>query len=338
MQNFESFKEFLATPQRIVITTHQNPDADALGSSLGLYNYLIKKGHQVTVITPTTYPDFLNWMKGNEHVLVYTEMESADVTKLIDEATAIFCLDFSSLSRINDLGELVREAKTTKVLIDHHLNPEDFADYTLWSTDAAATAELIFDLISMFNDVSLIDTEIAESLYAGIMTDTGSFRHPSTSAKVHRIVAELVDCGANVNRVSKLIYDNNSLNRIRFVGFALSNRLFIKEEMKLAYLRISKEDMAQFDLKSGDTEGLVNYALSIKGINIAAILMEKDGLVKMSFRSIGDFSVNDFAAQNFNGGGHKNAAGGASKESLEETEKKFLEAITHSQKQLNYEF
>ncbi|MEL6559099.1 MAG: bifunctional oligoribonuclease/PAP phosphatase NrnA [Bacteroidota bacterium] len=338
MQNFESFKEFLSNPQRIVITTHQNPDADALGSSLGLYNFLRKLGHDVTVITPTAYPDFLNWMEGNESVLIYTEMESADVQSLIDSASLICCLDFSTLSRINELGEIVRHAGAKKLLVDHHLNPEDFADYVLWSTDAAATAELIFDLIQMMDATHLIDTAIAESLYAGIMTDTGSFRHPSTSAKVHRIVANLIDSGANVNRVSKLIYDNNTVNRIKFVGFAISKRLYVYEELNMAYLKISKEDIAMYNLKSGDTEGLVNYALSIKGINIAAILMEKDGLIKMSFRSIGDFSVNDFAAKNFNGGGHKNAAGGATKESLDEAEERFLEAISQSKKQLNYEF
>lgn len=326
------------TPQKAVITTHQNPDADALGSSLGLYNFLRKKGHHVTVITPTAYPDFLFWMKGNDSVLVYTEMETEDVQMLINGASVIFCLDFSNLSRINELGEMVREAKAKKVLVDHHLNPEDFADYMLWSTDAAATAELIYDLIQKMDATDLIDTEIAESLYAGIMTDTGSFRHPSTSAKVHRIVADLIDCGANVNRVSKLIYDNNTLNRIKFVGFAISKRLFVHEDLNMAYLKISKEDIAKYNLKSGDTEGLVNYALSIKGINIAAILMEKDGLIKMSFRSIGDFSVNDFASEYFNGGGHKNAAGGASEDTLDYTEEKFLNAIAQSKKQLNYEF
>ena len=338
MQNFESFKAFFETPQKVVITTHQNPDADALGSSLGLYNFLKGRGHEVTVITPTAYPAFLEWMHGNESVMVYTEMPQKDVQSLIDGATVIFCLDFSSLSRINELGELVRSASAKKVLIDHHLNPEDFADYMMWSTDAAATAELIYDLIALYQATDEIDVNIANCLYAGIMTDTGSFRHPSTSAKVHRIVSDLIDHGANVNRVSKLIYDNNSENRIRFVGFAISQRLYVHNELNMAYLKISKEDIAKYQLQSGDTEGLVNYALSIKGINIAAILMEKDGLIKMSFRSLGDFSVNDFAAKNFNGGGHKNAAGGASEASLDETEKQFLAAITQSKKQLNYDF
>ena len=302
MQNFESFKAFFENPQKVVITTHQNPDADALGSSLGLYNFLKARGHDVTVITPTAYPAFLEWMHGNESVLVYTEMEQSAVQSLIDSATAIFCLDFSSLSRINELGELVRRAAAIKVLIDHHLNPEDFADYMMWSTDAAATAELIYDLIELYEATDEIDVHIADCLYAGIMTDTGSFRHPSTSAKVHRIVSDLIEHGANVNRVSKMIYDNNTENRIRFVGFAISQRLYVHDDLNMAYLKISKEDIAAYDLQPGDTEGLVNYALSIKGINLAAILMEKDGLIKMSFRSIGDFSVNDFAARNFNGG------------------------------------
>ncbi len=338
MQNFESFKRFFETPQKVIITTHQNPDADALGSSLGLYNFLKNRGHEVKVITPTPYPSFLNWMHGNDSVLIYTEMDHQNVLRLFEEATAVFCLDFSTLSRINELGEIVRETKSKKILIDHHLDPESFADYMLWSTEAAATAELVFELIDQLQATNEIDEHIAECLYAGIMTDTGSFRHSSTTAKVHRIVAELIDHGANVNRVSKLIYDNNSINRIKFVGYAISEKLYVHEDLNMAYIKISKEEIAKYDLKSGDTEGLVNYALSIKGINIAAILMEKEGLIKMSFRSIGDFSVNEFARENFGGGGHKNAAGGASKESLDATEEKFLTAIFHSKKQLNYEF
>jgi len=338
MQNFESFKRFIDKPQRVIITTHQNPDADALGSSLGLYNFLKNRGHEVKVITPTKYPVFLNWMHGNDDVLIYTDMESTDVTSYFNEATAIFCLDFSSLSRINELGEIVREANATKILIDHHLAPEDFADYMMWSTKAAATAELIYELIDLMESTDEIDQHIAECLYAGIMTDTGSFKHPSTSAKVHRIVAALIDHGADVNRVSKRIYDNNSVNRIKFLGYALSEKLFVHEDLNMAYLKISKEEIAKYHLQSGDTEGLVNYALSIKGINIAAILMEKDGLIKMSFRSIGDFSVNDFSRENFGGGGHKNAAGGASTDTLENAERKFLSAIYQSKKQLSYEF
>ncbi len=334
MQNLESFKAELQQPKKIVITTHQNPDADALGSSLGLYNYLIQYNHDVKVISPTDYPEFLHWMKGNEEVWIYDENDHTAIDKFIKESDFVFCLDFSSLNRINELGEIVRNSSAKKVLIDHHLNPEDFAAYTLWSTDAAATAELVFDLIDMLGDQDKIDSDIAECLYAGIMTDTGSFKHPSTSAKVHEIVAQLIKHGAEVSKVNKLIYDNNSVNRLKFIGFALSERLFVLEKLHVAYILLSQNDMNKFNLKSGDTEGLVNYALSIKGIKMAAIIMDKGDLIKMSFRSVGDFSVNEFAKQNFDGGGHKNAAGGASSMTLKETEEKFLTEINKHREQL----
>ncbi len=334
MQNLDTFKALLAEPKKIVITTHQNPDADALGSSLGLYNYLIKYGHNVEVITPTDYPEFLTWMKGNDQVVIYNKEENSCISDKVKRADLIFCLDFSSLKRINELGDLVRESSAKKVLIDHHLDPEDFADFVLWSTKAAATAELVYDLIEMMGDLDSIDQDIAECLYAGIMTDTGSFKHPSTTAKVHTIVAQLINHGAQVSKVSKLIYDNNSVDRLKFLGYALSERLYVLENIHVAYILLSQEDMDRFNLKSGDTEGLVNYALSIKGIKMAAIIMDKGDLVKMSFRSVGDFSVNEFAQNNFNGGGHKNAAGGASKMTLKETEEKFLAEILKHKNQL----
>ena len=337
MQNLETFKAKLAEPKKIVITTHQNPDADALGSSLGLYNYLIKFNHQVTVISPTEYPEFLFWMKGNDEVLIYSDESKHQVQHLIDDADMIFCLDFSSLNRINELGELVGASSASKVLIDHHLDPEDFAEFTLWSTQAAATAELVYDLIEMLGTIDYIDQDIAECLYAGIMTDTGSFKHPSTTAKVHTIVSHLMEHGANVSKVNNLIYDNNTVNRLKFIGFVLSERLYVLEKLHVAYIVLSAQDMQKFNLKTGDTEGLVNYALSIKGIKMAAIIMDKGGLIKMSFRSVGDFSVNEFAQNNFNGGGHKNAAGGASNMTLEETKDKFLTEINKHKEQLIHE-
>ncbi|MEM8894950.1 MAG: DHH family phosphoesterase, partial [Bacteroidota bacterium] len=206
MQNIEAFHEAISTPQRIVITTHIKPDADALGSSLALANYLLAKGHDVKVISPTNYPVFLNWMKGHKDVLIFNEGGEAESAELVARADMIFCLDFSSLNRIEDLGALVKKSGALKVLIDHHLDPEDFADFVLWDTKAAATAELVYELIRMLKDLDEITPEIAECLYAGIMTDTGSFKHSSTSSRVHRIVAGLIDRGADVSMVSKLIY------------------------------------------------------------------------------------------------------------------------------------
>lgn len=323
MQNIEAFKSDISTPKKVVITTHHKPDADALGSSLGLAGYLKKKGHEVSVITPTDYANFLAWMKGNDEVIVYNEGNEGKSEQLVMNADMVFCLDFSSLKRINELGEVVRKSDAKKVLIDHHLEPEDFADYMRWSTDAAATAELIYDLICDLGDRSLIDKDIAESLYAGIMTDTGSFKHPNTTEHVFKVCAELIGLGADTSKVSKLIYDTNSLNRVKFLGFALNEKLKVLPEYHTAYFAISAEELKRFDSKTGDTEGLVNYALSIEDIKFAAVIIDRTEAVKMSFRSVGDFSVNEFARANFSGGGHKNAAGGISHESLEKTVEKF---------------
>ncbi|MEQ8715425.1 MAG: bifunctional oligoribonuclease/PAP phosphatase NrnA [Cyclobacteriaceae bacterium] len=327
MQNIEAFREAISRPQRIVITTHIKPDADALGSSLGLANYLISKGHHVQVITPTNYPSFLNWMYGNDGVLIFKDGGEQQSAELVSDADLIFCLDFSSLKRIEELGALVQQSPARKVLIDHHLDPEDFADFTLWNTNAAATAELVYELIKELDDLDKITPAIADCLYAGIMTDTGSFKHSSTSSNVHRIVADLIDRGANISVVSKLIYDNNSLSRLKLIGFALADRLTVFDNLKVAYITLSNEDLNRFNYQTGDTEGLVNYALSIKGIAMAAIIIEREDKVKLSFRSFGDVAVNDLARKYFNGGGHKNAAGGASDETLEETVSKFRKVV-----------
>ncbi len=333
MQDIEAFHTLISHPRKIIITTHIKPDADALGSSLGLASYLKSKGHEVTVITPTNYPDFLNWMEGNDEVIIFNEGQEAKSAQLVDQADLIFCLDFSSLKRIEELGELVKKASGKKVLIDHHLEPEQFADFIKWDNQSAATAELVYDLIHELGDLDAITPAIADCLYAGIMTDTGSFKHASTSPHVHRIVADLMERGADVTMVSKLVYDNNSLSRLKLTGFALLERLTVIEDLKVAYFVLSKKDLDEFQYKTGDTEGLVNYALSIRGIVMAAIIIERDGLVKLSFRSLGNVSVNDLARKYFNGGGHKNAAGGASEDSLENTVTLFKEVI-HNNKEL----
>lgn len=334
MQNLASFKEFLSVPQKVVITTHHKPDADALGSSLGLSAFLKKKGHSVSVITPTDYPRFLHWMKGNDEVIVFNEGNEQKSAELVKEATAIFCLDFSNLHRINDLGELVREASATKVLIDHHQEPEDFADFVSWSTQAAATAELVYMLIRDMEEESLVDPDIADCLYAGIMTDTGSFKHPNTTRNVHLITADLMERGADVSRVAKLVYDTNSQDRIRFLGYALNEKLTVLPEYRTAYFAITAEELKRFKSQTGDTEGLVNYALGIEGITLAAVIIDRVEAVKLSFRSVGAFSVNIFARNHFDGGGHKNAAGGKSDLDLDQTVHKFESLLQEYKNQL----
>ncbi len=326
MRDSASLRDYLRDPKRIVITTHANPDADALGSSLGLFHFLCRKGHNVTVIVPNSYPDFLKWMPSNEKVIDY-EKEENKANDLLANAALLFCLDFSGFSRIKTMKDVAKSIKAKVALIDHHLNPEIDPEFNFWDDTAAATAELIYDLIVDIEGQEAIDKDIAECLYAGIMTDTGSFKHSSTSSKVHRIVAELIDLGADVNKVSRLIYDTNSLNRLQFLGHALQDKLKVDEKARVAYFVIEQDDFTRFKLKQGDTEGLVNYALSIKEIVVAAIIIQKENEIKLSFRSVEDFAVNKFAEEYFNGGGHKNAAGGASDLSLQETERKFKSLI-----------
>ena len=337
MQEIRLLKEKLAKPSKIVITTHDKPDADALGSSLGMANYLLKLGHEVTVITPSDYPEFLHWMKGNDEVKIFTQEKAEDCDTWVKSADIIFTLDFSVLSRINDLGEMVRSASGYKVNVDHHLDPEDFADFRYWSTQAAATCELCYELIVALGNEDLIDKDIAECLYAGIMTDTGGFRHPNTTKNVHEVVAKLIEKGADNSRVSKNIYDKNSLNRLRFLGYALSENLKVMPEYQAAYFAISEEELAKYESKTGDTEGLVNYALSIEGITLAGLFKESAGKVKISLRSIGDFPANEIASKYFNGGGHKNAAGGRVDLSLEETVKLFKGILPEYAQQLEEE-
>lgn len=337
MEEKEKFKLLFDSPKKVVITVHTNPDADALGSGLGFASILKQQGHEVTVVSPNEYPDFLKWMKGNEEVLVFEKREE-EITSLIKNADVIFCLDFSDLNRIGELGKLVRGASAIKVMIDHHLEPENFADFAKWSTEAGATAELIFDLAEELDWTKFIGPEEAEALYAGIMTDTGGFRHPNTTKHIHEVVAKLIGRGANTSRVAKLVYDTNTESRLRLMGFALSQRLVVMKEYDVAYIYITLEDQKKFNIQKGDTEGLVNYALSIANITMAALFTESKDMVKISFRSVGSFSVNEFARANFNGGGHANAAGGKSDLSIVDTIEKFKLLVVENKKQLEHEF
>jgi bifunctional oligoribonuclease and PAP phosphatase NrnA len=335
MKDLGTFKKELSSARKIVITTHVKPDADALGSSLGLYNYLIRKGHEVTVITPSDYPYFLTWMKGNDEVLDFsshTDREKAQAK--LSTAEIIFCLDFSALDRVNAIGDLIRKSNAYVVNIDHHQDPEDFADFRLWSTSAAATCELVYELIVALGDKALIDKAIASCLYAGIMTDTGGFRHPNTTKNVHLVVAELLEAGADSAKIANLIYDSNSINRLKFIGFAITRRLVILKDLHTAYFVISKKDLKKYQSQTGDTEGLVNYALSLEGIKLAALFSEREDGIKISFRSSVEVPVNKFAADHFQGGGHVNAAGGKSSLSLKKTVERFESLVQEHQEAL----
>lgn len=334
VQKLQDFNLLLASPKRIVITTHQNPDADALGSSLGLASYLKKKNHSVHVITPTDYPEFLQWMSGEKEVINFESEKQETAKRLIAEADIIFCLDFSALGRIKAMEEYVRTSAAKKVLIDHHQQPESFADFVFWNEKAAATCELIYQLIEILGDKALIGVSAAECLYAGLVTDTGSFRFDSTTKDLHRVAGELIEIGVQTNDIHRKIFDNNSLERMQFLGFAISQKLVYMPQYRVSYIAISKEELARFGSKNGDTEGIVNYGLSIKGVQMTAMFVERDDMIRISFRSVKDFSVSEFARNYFSGGGHKNAAGGRSYDSLSKTLEKFLSLLPQYQSQL----
>lgn len=336
MQNLETFRELINTPKKIVITTHFKPDADALGSALGLAGYLRKKGHHITVITPSDYPKFLFWMPNNEEVINYEDYKlRGKSNKLIAEADIIFCLDFSALSRIEAMAEPVKQSDSIKVMIDHHTFPEDFAQFSYHDTKAAATAQLIFQLIVLLGDESLLDVAICECLYAGIMTDTGSFRHPSTTPAVHRIVADIMEIGVNTNLIHRRIYDSTTAERLSFLGYVLSEKLVILPEYRVAYFTVTEEELKRFNSQTGDTEGIVNYGLQIEGVVMSVIIVDRPEAVKMSFRSVEEFAVNQIASKYFSGGGHKNASGGkTSGIGLEATVEKFIGILPEYQAEL----
>jgi phosphoesterase RecJ-like protein len=334
MLDLASLTELLAQPKKIVITTHHKPDGDAMGSSLGLWNYLVQLGHHATVIAPTDYPDFLTWMPGNEEVMIYTE-HTEEAAVLIADANIIFCLDFNNLSRINQMGGLVGASSAYKVMIDHHLEPQDFDDYRYWDIKACATAQLVYTFIA--NELGrkdLIDKDVATCLYTGILTDSASFRLPNTTSDVHRIVAELIDCGAVNWRIHELIYNSASENRLRFLGHCLANCLEILPEYNTAIISVSKADLALFDVNTGDTEGIVNYALSIASIKLGAFIVERNDMVKLSLRSKDEFPANEICKKYFNGGGHRNAAGGQSNDSFAAVVQKFKSILPDYKKLL----
>lgn len=334
MQDIDAIGTVLQQPQTVLITTHQNPDADAMGSSLGLAGYLRKKGHRVTVVTPTDYGQNLYWMSGNEQVIPFDEKVRVSVSQLVEEADLIFCLDFSSLDRIRELAPMVRQSRAKKILIDHHLEPESFTDLALWDPTAAATAELVFRLIVQLGDKALIDVPIAECLYAGLMTDTGSFRHSNTTGDVHRMAADLIDIHIDVSSIHRRIFDNVAIDKFRLSGYVLNEKLKVLPDYKFAYITLTDAELKQYRSKTGDTEGMVNYALAVEGVVMAAILIDRLEEIRISFRSVGDFSVRELASKHFNGGGHRNAAGGRSKLTLAETERKLLEILPEYQQRL----
>ena len=323
-----ALSELLSTPKKIAIIPHRSPDGDAMGSTLALYHFLLKLDHQATVISPNEFPGFLDWLPSAETVLVY-ENDKENTTKILQEAELIFTLDFNALHRTGEMEQVLNKLKAIFIMIDHHQSPDDFAKFTYSDTSFGSTCEMIYNFILQLGKKELIDKTIANCIYTGILTDSGSFRFPKTTGTTHRIIADLIDLGAENTTIPTLLFDNNSYDRLQLLGRALQN-MKVFPEYKTTYISLSQEELDAFNYVKGDTEGIVNYGLTIKGIVFAAIFIEHkdENIVKISFRSQGDFDVNQFARAHFNGGGHINAAGGKSNLTLKDTIAKFEQLIT----------
>jgi phosphoesterase RecJ-like protein len=317
----------LETKKKVVITTHQKPDADAMGSSLGLAHFLRQFGHEVTVISPTNWARWLDWMEGTDDVLDY-ELHRTESDQKLGQAEWLFCLDHNHFSRTKTMAPKLGEINCTKILIDHHQEP-DTASFHFGASNTAksSTCEMVYDFIVTSGHRDKINRFIAECLYAGVVADTGSFRFSSTHASVHRMVAYLKETGLEHTKVHEALYDNFLENRLRFLGHVLTNRMEINYQLNTALMWVSKQEILKYDIRTGDTEGLVNYPLSIQGIKLVGLVIDRDEERKWSFRSKGAFDCNIFARRYFSGGGHFNAAGGRDTDSLQETVKKFKQAI-----------
>lgn len=334
-RELSDIKNLLSDPKHIVIVPHKNPDGDAMGSSLGLCIYLRHLGHDATVISPNDYPDFLKWLPIEHEVIKYdNKQKTADLA--INNADIIFTLDFNALHRAGEMEAALNASQAIKIMIDHHQQPEGYAKYTYSDVLMSSTCEMVFNFIEMLGGAKDIDQDTATCLYTGIMTDTGSFRFPSTSSKTHRIIADLIEKGANNAAIHNAVYDTNSYERLQLLGRALKN-LMVLPEYRTAYITLSQEDLNEFQYKKGDSEGFVNYGLSIENVVFAAIFIEQkqEGITKISLRSKGDFSVNEFARTHFEGGGHTNAAGGKSDLNLNDTLEKFITILPQYKKALN---
>lgn len=332
--NIQDLEAVLASPKNIVIVPHKNPDGDAIGASLAVYHYLTLLGHTTSVIAPNEYPDFLKWMPGNEHILKFdTKRKTAKA--LIDQADLIFTLDFNSLDRVDNMKTALENSKAAFVMIDHHEQPGDYATYTYSDPKMGSTCEMIYHFMDSMGHREKIDKNMATCIYTGIMTDTGSFRFPSTTSITHRVIADLMDKGAENAEIHNAVYDTNGLSRLHLLGCALKNLVLLKE-YNTVYITLTRKELEQFGFKKGDTEGFVNYGLSLKDVKFSVIFIEdtQEDFIKLSLRSVGDFSVNALAREHFNGGGHINAAGGRSDLPMKETIKRFKTLLAEHKEEL----
>lgn len=320
MNPYKQIENEILAASHIVITSHKSPDGDSVGSSLGLYQFIKKLGKSVTICHPDPAPEFLFWLEDISSILTLTTDPSL-VEEQFEKADLIFCLDYNSSDRVGaEMQQLLEKASCKKIMIDHHLNPGDFAFITVSETSVCSTSQLIYELIEQSGNIALLDGRVGTPLYLGILTDTGSFRFPSVQPRTHEVLAKLLEAGVAHHLVHENLNDNNTVGRLRLQGYAMCEKLEVLEAFHVAVISMTEEELKKFDYKKGDTDGLVNLALSIKGMKAAIFLSEKDGLIKMSFRSKGkENPVNMFAAEHFTGGGHANASGGVSELSMTET-------------------
>ena len=336
-QDIVEIKALLASPKKIAIIPHKNPDGDAIGSTLGLLHYLLQLNHDAKIIAPNDFPDFLKWLPGVETVQIH-ETEKETTEAFINTADIVFTLDFNAFHRAGHMESVLANSTGLKIMIDHHQQPDDYAKYMFSDVSMSSTCEMVYHFLDKLEALDKINADIATCLYLGIMTDTGSFRFRSTTSTTHRIIASLIDKGADNTAIHNNVYDTNSYNRLQLLGCALSN-LRVLPEHKAAYITLSQKELQDLNYKKGDTEGFVNYALSLDKIVLAAIFIEdkKQGIIKISLRSKGDFSVNELSRAHFQGGGHTNAAGGKSDTSLKSTVEKFISILPDYSKALNNE-
>ena len=327
-------KKALSSSKNIVITTHHNPDGDAIGSVLGLYHAFRAKGIDSRMVTPNNFPDFLGWLPDADKIMHYSR-DKKDVEDLLSNADLLFCLDFNGFKRVEDMAEVLEKSPAKRVLIDHHPEPESPFHISISYTEVSSTAELVYEVIEQVYGESIINYESAVSLYTGIMTDTGSFSYACSRERTFAIAGKLIAKGVIVEDVQGLVYNNFSENRMRLLGFSLAERMKVYPEHRAACIWLSRNDLNTFKHQIGDTEGFVNYPLSIKGIVFSVLFTENEGFVKVSLRSRGNFPVNTFSKLYYQGGGHKNAAGGKAFMGMDEAVKQFEELIAKHSIELN---
>lgn len=310
----------------ITVIPHENPDGDAIGSAIGISEVLADFGHQVTIISPTEYPDFLKWFSSEIRILVYSS-DKRLAEDVINQSEIMICVDFNEVKRAGKLEKSITKFGQPKILIDHHPYPSEFCDFIISETTYSSTAELIFDMVNAIGLGENLSKKSAEALYTGILTDTGSFSHNTSDPNTFKVVSELMKFDIAVDKIQAGVYHNFSADRMKLLGYCLNNKMVVFPELRTAMISISKQELQDFNFKTGDTEGFVNFPLSIANIVFSAIFIEKDGIIKASFRSKGNFHVNHFSRDHFNGGGHRNAAGGEARLTLAESVQKFTQLI-----------